>query len=97
MAISPVRSGIALGGIIALWHLVWSVLVAVGVAQAVLDFILWAHFLKVPVTLAPFSALTAVVLVAVTFVVGFLLGSVFAALWNWLHQERGEVRRPASA
>ena len=48
-------------------------------------------------TLAPFSAVTAVVLVAVTFAVGFLLGSVFAALWNWLHQERGEVRRPASA
>jgi hypothetical protein len=71
--------------------------VAVGAAQTVLDFILRIHFLKVPMTLLPFSASIAAMLVAVTFGLGFLLGYVFAALWNWLHRDRGAVPRPASA
>jgi hypothetical protein len=97
MTISPIRSGIALGSVVALWHLVWSGLVAAGAAQTVLDFILQIHFLKVPVTLLPFSASIAALLVAITFGLGFLLGFVFAALWNWLHPNRGAARRPASA
>ena len=97
MTVSPLRCGFALGALVALWHLVWSGLVAVGAAQTVLDFILWIHFLKVPVTLQPFSLPIAAVLVAVTFVLGFLLGYVFAALWNWLHRDRGAARTRASA
>lgn len=97
MTISPIRSGLALGGIVALWHLVWSGLVAVGAAQTVLDFVLRIHFLEVPVTLLPFSAQIAALLVAVTFLLGFLLGYVFAALWNWLHRNSAAAHRPTSA
>ena len=95
MTISPVRCGLAFGAIVGLWHLLWSGLVAVGAAQTVLEFILRIHFLRVPITLLPFSASIAALLVAVTFGLGFLLGYVFAALWNWLHRARAAA--PASA
>jgi hypothetical protein len=28
------------------WHLVWSILVATGIGQALYDFILWAHMIQ---------------------------------------------------
>jgi hypothetical protein len=84
MTLSPLRTGLALGALVAAWHLVWSVLVAAGLAQRVLDFVLWVHFIEVPARIAPFDAVLAATLVAVTFALGFVMGWVLAALWNGL-------------
>ena len=86
--ISPLRTGAAVGTVTALWHLAWATFVAVEWAKPMLDFVLRLHFLRISYELAPFSVETAAGLVALTFVVGGLLGVVFAVIWNWLAQER---------
>jgi len=88
--INPVKLGLALGGVVGLWHLCWAVLVAVGWAQPVLDFLLWMHFIEPAFHVGPFAATTAFVLVAVTGAVGFVGGLFLAAAWNWLN--RADVR-----
>lgn len=87
MVLHPVRTGVAFGAFMGLWHLIWSMLVALGWAQAIIDFVLWMHFMKVPVTTAPFSLPTAAVLVAVTALIGFAAGTAFGALWNWVQRK----------
>jgi hypothetical protein len=59
-------------------------LVAVGWASAVLNFILRLHFLDLQVMILPFNLADAAGLVGVTGTVGFVIGAVFAAVWNWL-------------
>jgi hypothetical protein len=82
--ISPTKAGLSVGAVIGLWHLVWVSLVAAGWAKPFMDFILQMHFIELQYELAPFMLGTAGLLVAITFAVGFLFGSVFAAVWNWL-------------
>ncbi len=76
--------GLLLGGLMALLHLVWSVLVFFGVAKLLLDWILWLHFINIQVTVGPFDLLRAVLLVIVTFAVGFIVGWVSAWIWDML-------------
>jgi hypothetical protein len=86
MTINPFKSGLALGAVLGLWHLAWSLLVAFGWAQPVIDFVLWMHFIKPIYVIQPFNAVTAAILIGVTAVVGFVFGAVFAVLWNWLYR-----------
>ena len=62
---------------------------ALGVAKWLIDLVLWMHFLKVEVAVAPFDPMTAGVLVLVTSAVGFGFGAVLAILWNRTHRVRG--------
>jgi membrane protease YdiL (CAAX protease family) len=89
MTISPVRAALAVGLVFGLWHLAWAALVASGWAKTLLDFVLWAHFLKVAVGLDAFDPSRAAILVAVTFAVGAVLGWLFAIVWNRLHRRVG--------
>jgi hypothetical protein len=76
-----------------LWHLTWSLLVLVGLAKPLLDFILSLHFLQVTYAVAPFNATKALGLLVVTAVLGYLLGCVLAWLWNRVGAGRGEPVR----
>jgi len=76
--------GLLLGGLMALFHLAWSTLVFLGFAKLLIDWILWLHFITIPVTIGPFDLLRAGLLVLVTFVVGYVVGWVSALLWNML-------------
>ena len=67
-------------------HLVWSVLVALGWAQTIINFILGLHMLSVPVQVLPFNITTAGLLILVTFAVGYAAGRVFATVWNTVHK-----------
>ncbi len=80
----PLRSGLVLGALFGLWHLCWSLLVAIGWAQPVIDFVFWMHFLKPVYVVQPFSVLTAAVLIIITAVLGWVIGFIFANLWNWV-------------
>lgn len=84
--INPQKAGLALGSVIGGWHFLWSLLVALGWAQAVIDFIFWMHFIKPVYVVGPFNVLTALILVAVTALVGFAVGYTFAAVWNRVHK-----------
>lgn len=89
--ISPIKTGVAVGSVLGLWHLMWVTLVGVGWAKAVLDFVLQLHFIKLDYALAPYSAVTAGELVILTFAVGGIVGVIFALIWNWLTVEGAPV------
>lgn len=86
MTLNPARTGVALGAVIAAWHALWCLLVLVGAAQPLLDFVFWAHSLKSAFVVEPFDAVRAVVLLVVTFLIGWAMGAVFAVAWNRVHR-----------
>lgn len=75
-------AGLAVGLFFGLAHLGWSILVALKLAKPLLDWILHLHFMEPSYSMQPFAVSTAVFLVIVTFVVGYVFGWVIAALWN---------------
>jgi hypothetical protein len=89
MRINPLKVGFAFGFLLAVWHACWALLVAMGWAQPVLDFILWAHFLKLTVQVQPFDTHQASLLVGATAILGFLMGVIIALAWNALHPRKG--------
>lgn len=76
------RIGIIFGAVLGGYHLLWSLLVAAGVAQRLLDFVFWMHFLKPVFVLEPFGLTRAVTLVLVTTAVGYAFGWTFGVVWN---------------
>lgn len=80
--------GLALGAMLGLYHAVWSILVMLGLAEGLLDFIYGIHFLSNPFMVTEFNLTRAVILVVVTTVVGYVFGWVFAWIWNWLHGKK---------
>ncbi len=79
------KSGLVLGTTLGLIHLAWSILVATGAAQPLINFIYRVHFLNNPFTIQPFDVQSAATLIVVTFAVGYVVGCVFASLWNKFH------------
>jgi len=65
-----------------LLHLVWSLAIALGWAQPLMDFIYSMHSLNNPFTVAPFDLMRSVGLVIVTFCIGYGAGYVFVSIWN---------------
>lgn len=86
--INPYRAGLALGVFLALWHACWSTLVALGLAQALTDFVFWAHFISPVYHIEPFDISRAAILVAFVFMVGLIVGTVATAIWNAFRDAR---------
>jgi hypothetical protein len=95
--ISPLKSGAAVGAVIALWHLVWVTLVGLGYAKPVLDFILRLHFIDLQYRLEPYAVSTASTLVLLTFALGAVFGALFAVIWNSLNKESTPARQRQAA
>lgn len=81
------KAGLVFGLFFAFSHLVWSVLVGLGIAQAWLNFILNMHMINMPITIMPFNLIKAIGLIVLTFVLGYISGFVFAAIHNGLHKQ----------
>jgi hypothetical protein len=88
MMANPHKAGLVIAALIAGWHVVWSVLVLVGWAQPILDFVFWAHMIKPVYFVKPFEPMAAVVLIVITAVIGYIFGFVGAIIWNRLHRQK---------
>lgn len=73
---------VALGG----FHLVWAVLVAIGWAQPIMDFVFWMHMISLPYVVKAFDSSAAVTLIVVTAIMGYVIGYIFAKIWNRMHR-----------
>lgn len=83
LKLDPQKTGLALGSLAALMHVVWSLLVALGLTQGWMDWVFSLHFLNNPYTVAPFDVVTALMLVVLAGIMGFVVGWVFATIWNY--------------
>ena len=63
----------------------WSVLVALGLAQPLVDFITYLHMVSNPYTISEFNLSLAIGLIVITGVVGYVFGWIFSYICNWAH------------
>jgi hypothetical protein len=89
----PNKVGLTFGAIMGGCHLVWSLLVFLGFAQVIYDFILWAHMIHLQLTIGPFDLKAAVTLVMFTTVMGYVLGYIAAYVWNSIHREGNRCKK----
>ena len=82
MKLKPMAVAVYTGLFVATLHFVWSLMVVSGLSQLYLDWILGLHFLNNPFVVVPFSFSVMIMLLVVTFVVGFILGWVGTICWN---------------
>ena len=75
-----------MGSFVGLIHLVQGILIALGFAQPLMDFIYNIHSLNNPFTVMPFNFMRSLGLVIITFLIGYIFGYVFATLWNKFHR-----------
>lgn len=74
--------GMSWGVFLGLAHAVWAVGVWAGLAQKFVNWWTTLHFMYQPVSINDFNLGTAITLVIAAFVGGYILGWVFAAVWN---------------
>ena len=79
--------GLVLGSLTGLMHLIWVIVVGFGLGQSLANFWHSLHFLGDMHTIAGFSFGTAVLGVILAFAGGYVVGFVFATLWNWLGEK----------
>ena len=84
--ISPLKTAFTFAILVGGIHLVWSILVALGWAQPLLDFIFWAHMFSMPFVVKAFDPAAALTLVVITSIIGGIFGYAMAIIWNRLHR-----------
>ena len=78
-------AGFAVGSVVAALH----ALLALGmwampdVMQALINFNLAMHFMRVDIMVQPFSLGGAIGLVILTFCIGYIMGCLIASVYNW--------------
>jgi hypothetical protein len=85
--LNPNKTGIVFGTMLGAWHAIWAAFIALGWAQAIIDFVFWIHMIRPVYVIGPFNIGIAFLLIAVTGAIGYIGGFVLASLWNWLHRE----------
>ena len=73
-----VRAGFMVASVVGGWHLCWFILVALGVAQWMIDSVLWIYFVKPIYLVEPFDLGKAASLVVVMTTLGFGIGLALA-------------------
>lgn len=84
--LNPKKTGLAVGKLFGGGHLIWAILVALGWAQALVNFSQWAHMVSVPVVVGAFDLTAAITVILVATAIGCVLGYVFAKIWNYLQR-----------
>ncbi len=80
------KTGLVLGALAGGWHIIWSLLIWLGWAQPLMDFSFWAHMVAPPFIVGPFDITASVTVIVVAAVIGYVVGVIFAKLWNHFHR-----------
>ncbi len=86
MKLNTETAALVFGVTVALMHLIWLLMVWVGIGQLYLDWIFGLHLISNPFRVMPFDLINALLLLIVTFTVGYISGLIFASVWNRLHK-----------
>ena len=86
MHTNPNKAGLVGGTVLGGIHIVWSLLVLLGWAQALIDFSMWAHMARSAVIVGPFGASAAATVIVVAALVGYVIGYALATVWNKVHK-----------
>ena len=78
------RLGLTLGIFMAVIHILWSIFVALGIAERLINFSLATHFINFGISIASFDLTRAFLLAVIAFVAGYIFGQVIAGIWNSL-------------
>lgn len=87
--INPLKAGVTFGALLGVCHFFWSLMVALGWAQPLIDFVFWMHLIQPVFVMQPFSLPAAAALIVFTSIAGFVIAFLFAVLWNKLHRYQG--------
>jgi hypothetical protein len=80
--ISPHRLALVFAAALACWHIAWSLLVLLGLAQDLINFLFWLHFITPPYQVGAFAFGRAVGLIVVAAALGYVSGGLIAVIWN---------------
>lgn len=80
--------GLALGLLFAIIHATWLILVYIGVAKDLLDWVIGLHMIKLSYTLTALTTGKVVGLLILTFVSGYIAGWILAALLKMTREKR---------
>lgn len=81
------KVALVFGSFAVLMHVIWSTLVALNWAQPFQDFMFRMHFVVNPNLVLPFDLVTAIELVVLTGIIGYIVGFVLATIWNQINQK----------
>ena len=84
--VNPNKVGLVIGALIGGWHVLWALLIALGWAQPIIDFIFWAHMIKPIYVINGFDLAAALTLVVITSVIGYVFGLLGGIIWNRVHR-----------
>ena len=80
------KTGLAVGAFVGVLHLGWSILVMLGVAQSIYNWISSLHAIEMPVQIGAMGLGGMVSLVVVSSIVGYGFGWLFATIWNKINK-----------
>jgi hypothetical protein len=82
--LSKNHTGFAVAKIFALAHLIWAILIATmpGTMQSCINWIFRIHGIEPVWKIIPITWIDGILLVIITFIMGYIIGWVFAAIWN---------------
>jgi len=87
--VKPMKLGLVVGGFISLLHLIWALAIAIMpvAMQRFLDWIFGLHFLQPVYVLTPATWGKAIILVLLTFIVGWIVGNILGMIRNAVHKK----------
>lgn len=80
------RTGLVFGILLGSVHLLWSILIAAGWAEPLMQWTMSLHRVESASMVLPFSLTHALTLLAVTLIVGYVIGYIFALIWNGIQR-----------
>jgi len=88
MTISANKTGLSLGIFLAIIHTIWSIIISTGYGQDIFDWIFSIHMLEnQSIMVLDFDWMSMLMLIGFTFVIGYVLGAIFALVWNLFYKD----------